>query len=207
MTRFSPKFRTYSEWKAAHNYKNEYTERIQREHKSYPKANLSQLRGHHGKRKPLSKLKPKKERKKSKKMQIVVSGNVVTDSRSHTAKNVYSEFYIRSTRDKEKIAEQINDYLNAKGLMMFPDPDSDSDKTITINFREELYGNKGKVISQSKAYNDLYDKINSELHPAGPKNRPGVSHHGDRTKEYERRKEMRRIQREEKKKRYDNNEW
>ena len=205
MTRFSPKFRTYSEWKAAHNYKNEYTERIQREHKSYPKANLSQLRGHHGKRKPLSKLKPKKERKKSKKMQIVVSGNVVTDSRSHTAKNVYSEFYIRSTRDKEKIAEQINDYLNAKGLMMFPDPDSDSDKTITINFREELYGNKGKVISQSKAYNDLYDKINSELHPAGPKNRPGVSHHGDRTKEYERRKEMRRIQREEKKKRYDNN--
>ena len=207
MTRFSPKFRTYSEWKAAHNYKNKYTERIQREHKSYPKASLSQLRGHHGKRKPLSQLKPKKERKKSKKMQIVISGNVVTDSRSHTAKIVHSEFYIRSTRDKEKIAEQINDYLNAKGLMMFPDPDSDSDKTITINFREELYGNKGKVISQSKAYNDLYDKINSELHRAGPKNKPGVSHHGDRTKEYERRKEMRRIQREEKKKRYDNNEW
>ena len=158
MTRFSPKFRTFTEWKEAHPNINDYTKRIIREHKSYPRANLSQLRGHHGKRKPLSKLKPKKERKKSKKMQIVVSGNVVTDSRSHTAKNVYSEFYIRSTRDKEKIAEQINDYLNAKGLMMFPDPDG-SDKTITINFREELYGNKGKVISQGKAYNDLYDKI------------------------------------------------
>ena len=207
MSNFSPDYRTYKEWLRDHPGRNTYEKRIIREHANYPKATLSQLRGHPGKgKKPISKLKPKKEKKKPKKMQIVVSGNIVTDDRSHTAKNVYSEFYIRSTRLKEKIAEQINDLLKGKGLMIFPDSNSGSDETITINFREELYGNKGKVISQKKALSELVDKINSELHRAGPK-KPGVSHHGDRKKEYERRKEMRRRQREEKKRRYDDNEF
>jgi hypothetical protein len=200
MTKFSPKYSTYQEWKQANPGKSEYTERIRREHARYPKASLSQLRGHPSKkRKPLSKLKPKKERKKPKKMQIVVSGNIVTDDRSHTAKNVYVEFYIKSTRDKEKIAEDIFDFLKKKGLKIFPTQDEES--TVIVNFRDKLFGNKGKVISQKKAKQSIYDYISLQLHVAGPHNKPGVSHHGDRTKEYEKRKEQRRM----KKERYDNN--
>lgn len=208
MTKFSPKYSTYQEWKQANPGKSEYTERIRREHARYPKASLSQLRGHPSKkRKPLSKLKPKKERKKPKKMQIVVSGNIVTDDRSHTAKNVYVEFYIKSTRDKEKIAEDIFDFLKKKGLKIFPTQEEES--TVIVNFRVKLFGNKGKVISQKKAKQSIYDYISLQLHAAGPHNKPGVphnkpgvSHHGDRTKEYEKRKEQRRM----KKERYDNNE-
>jgi hypothetical protein len=207
MTKFSPKYSTYQEWKQANPGKSEYTERIRREHARYPKASLSQLRGHPSKkRKPLSKLKPKKERKKPKKMQIVVSGNIVTDDRSHTAKNVYVEFYIKSTKDKEKIAEDIFDFLKKKGLKIFPTQDEES--TVIVNFRDKLFGNKGKVISQKKAKQSIYDYISLQLHVAGPHNKPGVphnkpgvSHHGDRTKEYEKRKEQRRM----KKERYDNN--
>ena len=202
MTKFSPKYSTYQEWKQANPGKSEYTERIRREHARYPKASLSQLRGHPVKgRKSLSKLKPKKERKIPKKMQIVVSGNIVTDDRSHTAKNVYVEFYIKSTRDKEKIADEMLDSLKQNGIKIFPDPNGDSEDIIVINFRDQLFGNKGKVVSQKKAKNELYNKISSELHVAGPHNKPGVSHHGDRTKEYEKRKEQRRM----KKERYDNN--
>ena len=209
MTKFSPKYSTYQDWKKANPGKSEYTERIRKLHSLHPKASLSQLRGHPAKkRKPLSKLKPRKQRKKAKKMQIVVSGNIVTDDRSHTAKNVYVEFYIKSTRDKEKIADEMLDFLKQKGIKIFPDPHGDSEDTIIINFRDQLFGNKGKVISQKKAKNELYNKISSELHVAGPHNKPGVphnkpgvSHHGDRTKEYEKRKEQRRM----KKERYDNN--
>ena len=209
MTKFSPKYSTYQDWKKANPGKSEYTERIRKLHSLHPKASLSQLRGHPAKkRKPLSKLKPKKERKKPKKMQIVVSGNIVTDDRSHTAKNVYVEFYIKSARDKEKIASEMLDFLKQKGIKIFPDPNGDSEDTIIINFRDQLFGNKGKVVSQKKAKNEFYNKISSELHVAGPHNKPGVphskpgvSHHGDRTKEYEKRKEQRRM----KKERYDNN--
>ena len=210
MTKFSPKYSTYQDWKKANPGNSEYVSRIKRLHSLHPKASLSQLRGHPSKkRKPLSKLKPKKERKKPKKMQIVVSGNIVTDDRSHTAKNVYVEFYIKSARDKEKIASEMLDFLKQKGIKIFPDPNGDSEDTIIINFRDQLFGNKGKVVSQKKAKNEFYNKISSELHVAGPHNKPGVphskpgvSHHGDRTKEYEKRKEQRRM----KKVRYDNNE-
>jgi hypothetical protein len=140
-------------------------------------------------------------------MQIVVSGNIVTDDRSHTAKNVYVEFYIKSTRDKEKIAGEMLDSLKQNGIKIFP---GDSEDIIVINFRDQLFGNKGKVVSQKKAKNELYNKIRSELHVAGPHNKPGVPHnkpgvrhHGDRTKEYEKRKEQRRM----KKERYDHNEY
>ena len=200
MTRFSPKFKTFSEWKAAHNYKNKYTERIQREHKSYPKANLSQLRGHHGKRKPLSKLKPKKERKKSKKMQIVISGNIVKYDRTYTM-NMYTEFYTRSTRSKEQIADEIFQMLKDRGLRMYNE--NEEEPVIIVNFREELLGNKGKAVSQKKAKEQIIDAIESSL------KKP------DRTEEREKEKERRRMEREkrrqqkqeEKKKRYDNNEW
>ena len=141
-------------------------------------------------------------------MQIVVSGNIVTDDRSHTAKNVYVEFYIRTTRSEEKIAEDIFDFLKKKGLKIFPTQDEES--TVIVNFRDKLFGNKGKVISQKKAKQSIYDYISLQLHAAGPHNKPGVphnkpgvSHHGDRTKEYEKRKEQRRM----KKERYDNNEF
>jgi len=202
MTKFSPKYSTFQEWKQANPGKSEYTERIKREHARYPKASLSQLRGHPVKgRKPLSKLRPRKQRKKAKKMQIVVSGNIVTDDRSHTAKNVYVEFYIRSSRSEEKIAEDIFDFLKKKGLKIFPTQDEES--TVIVNFRDKLVGNKGKVISQKKAKQSIYDYISLQLHAAGPHNKPGVRHHGDRTKEYEKRKEQRRM----KKERYDNNEY
>ena len=202
MTKFSPKYFTYQEWKQANPGKSEYTERISKLHSLHPKASLSQLRGHPVKgRKLLSKLKPKKEPKKPKKMQIVVSGNIVTDDRSHTAKNVYFEFYIRSSRSEEKIAEDIFDFLKKKGLKIFPTQEEES--TVIVNFRDKLFGNKGKVISQKKAKQSIYDYISLQLHAAGPHNKPGVSHHGDRTKEYEKRKEQRRM----KKERYDNNEF
>ena len=198
MTKFSPKYSTYQDWKKANPGKSEYTERIRKLHSLHPKASLSQLRGHPAKkRKPLSKL---KQRKKPKKMQIVVSGNIVTDDRSHTAKNVYVEFYIRTTRSEEKIAEDIFDFLKKKGLKIFPSQDEES--TVIVNFRDKLLGNKGRVISQKKAKQSIYDYISLQLHVAGSHNKPGVSHHGDRTKEYEKRKEQRRM----KKERYDNNE-
>ena len=200
MTRFSPKFKTYSEWKAAHPNVNDYTKRITREHKSYPKANLAQLRGHHGKRKPLSKLKTKKERKKSKKMQIVVSGNIVKYDRTYTM-NMYTEFYTRSTRSKEQIADEIFQMLKDRGLRMYNE--NEEEPVIIVNFREELLGNKGKAVSQKKAKEQIIDAIESSL------KKP------DRTEEREKEKERRRMEREkrrqqkqeEKKKRYDNNEW
>ena len=201
MTKFSPKYSTYQDWKKANPGKSEYTERIKREHARYPKASLSQLRGHPVKgRKLISKLKPKKERKKPKKMQIVISGNLVTDDRSESAKNVYIEYYIKSSRDKEKIADEIFDYLKSKGIKIFPDLKGDNEDTIIINFRDQLLGNKGKVISQRKGKADLYDKIKSELHATKKRQ------HGDRTREYEKRKEKRKEQREEKKRRYNGNE-
>ena len=206
-SKFSPKYSTFQDWKKANPENGEYVNRIKRLHSLHPKASLSQLRGHPSKkRKPLSKLKPRKQRKKPKKMQIVVSGNIVTDDRSHTAKNVYVEFYIRSSRSEEKIAEDIFDFLKKKGLRIFPTQDEES--TVIVNFRDKLFGNKGKVISQKKAKQSIYDYISLQLHVAGPHNKPGVphnkpgvSHHGDRTKEYEKRKEQRRM----KKERYDNN--
>jgi hypothetical protein len=197
MTKFSPKYSTFQEWKQANPGKSEYTERIKREHARYPKASLSQLRGHPVKgRKPLSKLRPRKQRKKAKKMQIVVSGNIVTDDRSHTAKNVYVEFYIRSSRSEEKIAEDIFDFLKKKGLKIFPTQDEES--TVIVNFRDKLVGNKGKVISQKKAKQSIYDYISLQLHAAGPHNKPGVPHNKPGV---EKRKEQRRM----KKERYDNN--
>jgi len=197
MNKFSPKYSTFQEWKQANPGKSEYTERIKREHARYPKASLSQLRGHPVKgRKPLSKLRPRKQRKKAKKMQIVVSGNIVTDDRSHTAKNVYVEFYIRSSRSEEKIAEDIFDFLKKKGLKIFPTQDEES--TVIVNFRDKLVGNKGKVISQKKAKQSIYDYISLQLHAAGPHNKPGVPHNKPGV---EKRKEQRRM----KKERYDNN--
>ena len=140
MTKFSPKFNTYQDWKKANPGNSEYVNRIKRLHSLHPKASLSQLRGHPSKkRKPLSKLKPRKQRKKPKKMQIVVSGNIVTDDRSHTAKNVYVEFYIKSTRDKEKIADEMLDSLKHNGIKIFPEIDYDYIFTISIWIREYLY--------------------------------------------------------------------
>ena len=201
MTKFSPKYSTYQDWKKANPGNSEYVSRIKRLHSLHPKASLSQLRGHPSKkRKPLSKLKPKKERKKPKKMQIVISGNLVTDDRSESAKNVYIEYYIKSSRDKEKIADDIFDYLKSKGIKIFPDSKGDSEDTVIINFRDQLLGNKGKVISQKKGKAELYDKIKAELHATKKRQ------HGDRKREYEKRKEKRKEQRKEKKRRYDGNE-
>ena len=201
---FSKDFPTFQDWLKAHPESNSYNRRIISEHRKHPKANLSQLRGHPGKkRKPVSKLKPKRERKKPKKMQVIVSGNAVTDDRSHTAKNVYAEMYIRSARDEEKIADDILKYLKDKGIKVFPAEQDENIKAVTVNFRENV-PKGGKVITQKRALESAYQEVEKEMHPAKPHNKPGVSHH---TKgESERRKEQRRMAREEKKRRYDGNE-
>lgn len=199
---FSKDYRTFQDWLKAHPENTSYNRRIIGEHKKHPKANLSQLRGHPGKkRKPVSKLKPKKERKKPKKMEIVVSGNAVTDDRSETAKNVYAEVYIRSTRDEDKIADDILKYLKDKGIKVFPVEQDENIKAVTVNFRENVPKGSGKVISQKKAKEFIYNEIDKEMQPARPKKK------GDRTKEYQKRKEKRIKEREEKKRRYDNNEF
>ena len=201
---FSKDFPTFQDWLKAHPGSNSYNRRIIGEHRKHPKANLSQLRGHPGKRKPVSKLKPERERKKPRKMQVIVSGNAVTDDRSHTAKNVYAEMYIRSARDEEKIADDILKYLKDKGIKVFPAEQDENIKAVTVNFRENV-PKGGKVISQKRALESAYQEVEKEMHPAKPHNKPGVSHH---TKgESERRKEQRRRAREEKKRRYDDNEF
>ena len=202
---FSKDFPTFQDWLKAHPESNSYNRRIISEHRKHPRANLSQLRGHPGrKRKPVSKLKPEKERKKPKKMQVIVSGNAVTDDRSHTAKNVYAEMYIRSARDEEKIADDILKYLKDKGIKVFPAEQDENIKAVTVNFRENV-PKGGKVISQKRALESAYQEVEKEMHPAKPHNKPGVSHHAKG--ESERRKEQRRRAREEKRRRYDDNEF
>jgi len=204
-SRFSKDYSTFQDWLKAHPESTPYNRRIVGEHRKHPRANLSQLRGHPGKRrKPVSELKPKRERKKSKKMQVIVSGNAVTDDRSHTAKNVYAEVYIRSTRDEDKIADDILRYLKDKGIKVFPVEQDENIKAVTVNFRENV-PKGGKVVSQRKALEATYHEIDKEMHPSKPHNRPGVSHHSKH--EHERRKEQRRKAREEKKRRYDENEF
>ena len=199
---FSKDFPTFQDWLKAHPESNSYNRRIISEHRKHPRANLSQLRGHPGKkRKPVSKLKPKKERKKPKKMQVIVSGNAVTDDRSHTAKNVYAEMYIRSARDEEKIADDILKYLKDKGIKVFPAEQDENIKAVTVNFRENVPRGSGKVVSQKKAKESIYQEIDKEMQPAKPKKK------GDRTEEYKKRKEKRKKEREEKKRRYDDNEF
>ena len=197
---FSKDYRTFQDWLKAHPENTSYNRRIIGEHKKHPRANLSQLRGHPGKkRKPVSKLKPKKERKKPKKMEIVVSGNAVTDDRSNTAKNVYAEVYIKSTRDEDKVADDILKYLKDKGIKVFPVEQDENIKAVTVNFRENVPKGGGKVISQKKAKEFIYHEIDKEMQPAKPKKK------GDRTREYQKRKEKRMKEREEKKRRYDDN--
>ena len=195
MTEFSPKYSTYQDWKKANPGNGEYENRIKRLHSLHPKASLSQLRGHPSKkRKPLSKLKPRKQRKKPTKVQIVVSGNMVKNDRSYVM-NMYTEFYIRSARTEEQIATEIFNMIQDKGIRMYRE---DEENTVIVNFREKLLGNKGKVISQKKAKQQIIEAIESNLRQP---NR-------DRTKEYEQRK-MKRIERRKqqqmKKERYDNN--
>lgn len=203
MAKFSNNFNTYADWRKAHPENTTYNRRIASEHVKFPKANLSQLRGHPGKRKPISKM---KSRKKPRKMEIVVSGNVRTDDRSQSATNVYVEFYIKSSRNEEIIGNEIFKSLEDKGLRVFPVELDENIEPVIVNFRNNV-PKGGKVISQKAGKEFVFNEISKELHKAGPHNKPGVSHHGDRTKEYAKRKEERRLRREEKKRRYDENEF
>ena len=209
---FSKDFPTFQDWLKAHPESNSYNKRIIGEHRKHPKANLSQLRGHPGKkRKPISKLKPKRERKKPKKMEIVVSGNGTNDDRSMSAFHVYVEFYTRSSRDEKVIADEIFKSLEDRGILVFPIERDENINPVTVNFRDNV-PKGGKMVSQKAAKEYIYNEISKEMHRAGPKNKPGVphnkpgvSHHSKY--EYERRKEQRRIAREEKRRRYDDNEF
>lgn len=53
---FSSKFHTYNDWLSRFHGSDSYRHRIERLHARYPKASLSQIRGHANKRKPISKL-------------------------------------------------------------------------------------------------------------------------------------------------------
>ncbi|MGP6220503.1 hypothetical protein [Caldiplasma sukawensis] len=58
--KFSPKYRSFEEWLWNFKGSESYRNRIIRLHEKYPKASLSQLRGHpKGKEKTVSELKPK----------------------------------------------------------------------------------------------------------------------------------------------------
>ena len=204
---FSRDYPTYQDWKRAHPADTPYNRRITGEHRLHPRANLTQLRGHPEKRrKPVTRLKPKKERKKPVKMQVVISGNIVLDDRSQTATNMYYEAYIRSARDPDAISDEILKMLKENGINVYARPDDDPDTfvPVTVAFRENV-PKKGKVISQKKMKADTMDKIKSGLHPARPRNRSGASHHS--SGESARRKRIREETRNEKKRRYDENEY
>ena len=204
---FSRDYPTYRDWKRAHPADTPYNRRITGEHKLHPRANLTQLRGHPEKRrKPVTRLKPKKERKKPVKMQVVISGNIVLDDRSQTATNVYYEAYILSARDPDAISDEILEMLKENGINVYARPDDDPDTfvPVTVAFRENV-PKKGKVTSQNKMKANTMDKIKSGLHPARPRNRSGASHHS--AGESARRKQIREETRNEKKRRYDENEY
>ena len=204
---FSRDYPTYQDWKRAHPADTPYNRRITGEHKLHPRANLTQLRGHPEKRrKPVTRLKPKKERKKPVKMQVVISGNIVLDDRSQTATNVYYEVYILSARDPDAISEEILTTLQLNSINVYARPDDDPDTfvPVTVAFRENV-PKKGKVMSQKKMKADIMEKIKSSLHPARPRNRSGASHHS--AGESARRKQIREETRNEKKRRYDENEY
>ena len=192
---FSKDFKTYSEWKKAHPEDTQYNKRIVNEHKKYPKASLSQLRGHpKGKQKPVSKLKTKK----AKKMQVIVSGVEVTNDRNETGSDVYHEFYIRTTRNEEKMAQDINNYLNKNNIKVFPPPHEDEHYQV-ISFRENVPKN-AKVGTQRTAKKDLLKSLKDKLHPAKPK---GYF----RTNEFKKEKRQKRLDNNEYRKRYDDNEF
>ena len=203
---FSRNYPTYQDWKHAHPANTPYNRRITGEHRLHPRANLTQLRGHPSKsRKPVTRLKLKKERKKPVKMQVVISGNIVLDDRSQTATNVYYEAYILSARDPGAISDEILEMLKENGINVYARPDDDPDTfvPVTVAFRENV-PKKGKVMSQKTMKANTMNKIKSSLHPARPRNRSGASHHS--AGESARRKQVREETRNEKKRRYDENE-
>ena len=204
---FSRDYPTYRDWKRAHPADTPYNRRITGEHKLHPRANLTQLRGHPEKRrKPVTRLKPKKERKKPVKMQVVISGNIVLDDRSQTATNVYYEAYIQSARDPDAISDEILEMLKENGINVYARPDDDPDTfvPVTVAFRENV-PKKGEVTSQKTMKANTLYKIKSSLHPVRPRNRSGASHHS--AGESARRKQVREETRNEKKRRYDENEY
>ena len=196
---FSKDFKTYSEWKKAHPEDTPYNRRIINEHKKHPNATLSQLRGHpKGKQKPVSKLKTKKP----KKMQIMVKGIEVTDDRNETGTLVYYEFYIESTRSEEQIAKDIEKYIKKNGINLYPSEESYDEESKTykvINFRENV-PDSGKPISQKQAKKELLDKLKENLHKAKPKSYW-------KSKEYRDMLRQKRLDNNEYKKEYDNNEF
>ena len=62
---FSRKFKNFKEWESKFQGSEPYRQRIERLHSKYPDASLSQLRGHSGKAKPVSELKPEPIYKRS----------------------------------------------------------------------------------------------------------------------------------------------
>lgn len=187
---FSKNYKTFALWRAAHPGNSSYIRRIEHAHSRYPKASLSQLRGHPAiKRKPISQLKPRKSRKKSPLRLVVVQGNVVNQEGTETAAQVYFEQYIRiADRNVDKVINKIFGKLDESSLKIFR-TDATTDR-ISVNLTGERKGNR--IVSQKKAIKDISDKIASEMHPA---RRSGFSHHkkgetrSGRHEEYKRRYE------------------
>ena len=163
---FSKNFKTFKDWLNNFSGSESYKNRIIREHKKYPKATLSQLRGH-----PTKKQKPvSKKRKRSPIRLVVVQGNIVTKDKSETGSDVYVEMYTRiADRNIDPLIHSIFEDLDKNGYKIFR-----SDKTenrINISLTGEK---KGKIVSQKYAKEEMVNKIKSELHPA---KKFGGSHH------------------------------
>lgn len=187
---FSKNYKTFSSWRAAHPGNSPYIRRISNAHSRYPRASLSQLRGHPAaKRKPISQLKPGKQRKRSPVRLVVVQGNVVNQEGTETAAQVYVEQYVRiADRNVDKFIGRTFKKLDESSLKIFRS-DANTDR-ISVNLTGERKGNK--IVSQKKAIKDIADKVVSEMHPA---RKTGFSHHkkgetrSGRHEEYKRRYE------------------
>ena len=159
---FSKDYKTYQDWLSNFQGSKAYRQRIINAHKRFPRANLTQLRGHPSKtRKPVSQLK-KSKRKKSPVRLIVIQGNAVSQDKTETGKDVYFEAHVRiADRNVDKFTEKIFKDLDAQGIKVFRS-DKFSDR-INISLTGER---TGKVMSQKKFLRESVDKVKSEMHAA-----------------------------------------
>lgn len=117
--KFSKDYKTFSDWLKDHPKKSAYNKRIINAHKKYPKASLSQLRGHpnkskaaggKGKVKPVSKLKRKqipdyqKKQKKFKKMHKKLHKKVAEKIKNAKQKNF--PYYVFGLYDSLEVFDE-----------------------------------------------------------------------------------------------------
>ena len=163
---FSPKYNSFNEWLSNFHGSESYKNRIIREHKKYPRATLSQLRGHPKRKEKLL----SKPRKKSPIRLVIVQGNIVSKDKTETAADVYSESYVRiADRNIDNFIHKIFDELDRKGLKIYRSDNTENRINISLTGEK-----KGKIISQKYAEQETIEKVIKEMHPA---KKFGLSHH------------------------------